>query len=97
MKTIQQLLESSSVKNVSFSEISKETTDFTNFEFLNNPFCSLFYTEEQIGGMVYYIQFNCEDKTNILSLKNGIYKVETEEDFVYDVQSVKLSQIILNA
>ena len=96
MKTIQELLESAEIKNVCFSEISKETTDFTHYEFLNNPFCTLIYTEEQIGGLAYYIKFNCEDRTQRVSLSNGIYKVETEDDFIYNVQPIKSNQIILN-
>ena len=97
MKTIEQLLASAEITNVCFSEISKETTDFTHYEFLNTPFCTLIYEEEQIGGMAYYIQFKCEDKTQRVSLNNGLYKVETEDNFIYSTQFVKSNQIILNA
>ena len=97
MKTIEQLLANAEIKNVCFSEISQKTTDFKHFEFLNNPFCTLLYTEEQIGEMAYYIKFNCEDRTQRISLNNGFYKIETEDNFIYDAQLIKSNQIIINA
>ena len=97
MKTIAQLKNEATIQNVCFSEISKETTDFTYFEFLNNPFCSLIYTEEHIGGMAYYVIFNCPDASQRISLNNGIWKVKTEEDYIYDARMVKPNQIITNA
>lgn len=94
MKTLEQLKSEATISNVCFSEISKETTDFTYFEFLNNPFCTLLYSEQQIGGMAYYIYFECADKSQKISLSNGFWKIETEEDFIYNVQPLKSNQII---
>ena len=95
MKTLEALKNEATLKNVTFAEISEVTTDFTNFEFLNTPFCTLLHSKKDMtGDTTYYIHFNCEDSSNKLSLHNGYIKVQTEEEYIYDADKLKANQLI---
>ena len=96
MKTIADLKKEVEIKNVSFSEISPETSGFAVGKFLNSPFCTLLLKRSDWD---YIVLFQCDDRTNIVSLYNGTYEVVVvkDEDYLYSVGRVsrmKDNQII---
>ena len=91
MKTIADLKKEVEIKNVSFSEISPETSDFTVSKFLNSPFCTLLLKRSDWD---YIVLFQCDDRTNICSLYNGTYEIKTNEDYLCSVGRMKDNQII---
>ncbi len=91
MKTINDLKNEVEKTNLTFSEINPSTTDFTGYEFLNTPYCTLL---KKVNDFVFYVSFDCKDRYNILSLDNGIVKVEIEDDYIYDATEMKQDTII---
>ena len=91
MKTIGDLLKETKRTNLSFDKISSSTTNFSGYNFLSSPYCTLLKKD---GNNTFYIFYECNDKTNMLSIYNGICKVTIEEDFIYDVKAVVENAVI---
>ena len=90
MKTINDLKNEVEKTNLTFNEINPTTTDFTGYKFLNTPYCTLLKKH----GDNFFIAFDCNDSSNMLSISNGLYKIEIEDDYIYDVTEVKDNTIV---
>ena len=91
MTTIKELKESAERTQLTFNEINSATTDFTGFNFLSNPYCTLL---KKVNDFIFIISFDCDDTANVYFLDNGTYKVEIEDNYVYDVTALKGNQVI---
>ena len=92
MTTIKELKSEVEKTNLTFNEISSATKDFTGFKFLEKPFCTLL---KKISDNILIVSFECDDMSNELMLENGIYKIELEDDYIYDVTLLKDNQVII--
>ena len=91
MTTIKELKETTEKTNLTFSEINPATTDFDGFTFLSKPFCTLL---KKVNDFIFIVSFDCDDATNSTALENGVYKVEIEDNYIYDATSMKDNQVI---
>lgn len=101
MKTAQDLFELSTKEYSSLVEIVKKQFNAEldiddNSKFLKSPFSIFIHKSESPMAYFVFVKYECEDRANINSLYNGIYKITIDKEpcEIYNIEKINNNRII---